>query len=58
MDRNDKDFMAKVVCYGLGCVIAYYVLMWLMPYLALGFVLYAFGYLVMESKRNNRRNRH
>ena len=56
----DKDQIAKIVCYGLGCVIAYYVLMWLLPYLAIGFALYAFGWLVIENGRDkskNRRNR-
>jgi hypothetical protein len=58
MDRNDKDQMAKIICYGIGCIFAYWLLMWLLPYLALAFALYAFGYLIFESNRNNRRNRH
>ncbi len=37
MDQNDKDWIAKVVCYGLDASVAYYVLIWLLPYLALGF---------------------
>jgi hypothetical protein len=58
MDQNNKDQMAKIICYGIGCLIAYWVLMWLLPYIAFFFALYAFGYLILESKRNNRRNRH
>ena len=54
----DKDQIAKIVCYGLGCVMAYYLLLAVAPYLALGFALYAFGYLVMQRNRNNRRRRH
>jgi len=53
----DKDQTAKIICYGFGCLIAYYVLMSLLPYIAIGFALYAFGYLVMENGRNNRKNR-
>ena len=58
MDRNDKDQMAKIICCGIGCIFAYWLLMWLLPYIALAFALYAFGYLIFESNRNNRRNRH
>ncbi len=57
MDQNDKDWIAKIACYAVGCFIAYWILLWLLPYLALGFVLYAFGYVLLESKRHNRRNR-
>ena len=55
MDRNDKDQLAKLICYGIGCLFAYYLLMWLLPYIALSFALYAFGYLILQSNRNNRR---
>ena len=58
MDRNDKDQMAKIICYGVGCIFAYWLLMWLLPYIALALALYAFGHLVFASNRNNRRNRH
>jgi hypothetical protein len=54
----DKDLIAKIVCYGLGCIVAYYLLMWLLPYIAIGFALYAFGYLVIQSNQNNRNRRH
>lgn len=57
MDQNDKDWIAKIVCYGIGCVIAYYIFLWIMPYLAIGLAVYAFGYLVLESKKANRRKR-
>ncbi len=57
MEQNDKDQLAKIICYGIGCLVAYWILLWLLPYIALAFALYAFGYLFLESNRNNRRNR-
>lgn len=56
MDQNDKDQIAKILSYGAGCLIAYYVFLWLLPYVAMFFALYAFGYLIWQSNRNNRRN--
>ncbi len=53
----DKDQIAKIVCYGIGCIIVYYIFLWVLPYVALGFALYAFGYLVLENHRKNRRKR-
>jgi uncharacterized BrkB/YihY/UPF0761 family membrane protein len=53
----DQDQIVKIICYGIGCVIAYYLLMALAPYLVLGFALYAFGYLIMQT-RNDRSKRH
>jgi hypothetical protein len=57
MDRNDKDQIAKFICYGIGCLFAYWIFMWLLPYIALFFALYAFGLLVLANNQNNRRNR-
>jgi len=57
MDRRDKDEIAKIVCYGLGCLFGYWVLMWLLPYIALALALYAFGCLILGNfnDRNHRR---
>ncbi len=55
MDRNDQDRIAKIICYGLGCVIAYYIFLWLLPYMAAVLALYAFGYLIIHANRNDRR---
>ena len=56
----DQDQIAKLVCTAIGCVVAFYLFMWLLPYIALGMALYAFGYMVMQNNRGkdkNRRNR-
>lgn len=51
MDQQYKDQIAKIICYGLGCLCAYYFLMWILPYLAIGFALYAFGYFYIQTNR-------
>ena len=32
MDRQTQDQIAKFICIAIGCVIAYYVFMWMLPY--------------------------
>lgn len=55
MDQNDKDRIAKVICYGVGALMAYYVLMWLLPYVVGFFALLGAGYLFHDYQRRNRR---
>jgi hypothetical protein len=31
MDRNQQEQIAKLVCVVIGCVVAFYVFMWLLP---------------------------
>ena len=33
MDRQTQDQIAKFICIAVGCVIAFYVLMWMLPYI-------------------------
>jgi hypothetical protein len=54
----EKDQIAKLICIAVGCVIAFYVLMWLLPYIELFLALCGAWYLFQEYERNNRRNRH
>jgi hypothetical protein len=58
MDRNQQDQIAKLVCIAIGCVIAFYVFMWLLPYIELFLALCGAWYLWQEYERNNRHNRH
>jgi hypothetical protein len=58
MDRNTQDQNAKFVSIAVGCVIAYYVFMWLLPYITMFLALCGAWYLYKEYERNNRRNRH
>jgi uncharacterized BrkB/YihY/UPF0761 family membrane protein len=58
MGRNDKDQIAKFIGIAVGCVIAFYVLMSLLPYIELFLALCGAWYLYQEYERNNRRNRH
>jgi len=58
MDRNDNDQLAQIICYAIGCLIAFYVLMALLPYVVAFFAILGVGYLYHEYQRNNRRNRH
>ena len=32
MDQNDKEQLAKIICYGVAIVIAYHLLIWLFKY--------------------------
>ncbi len=58
MDRNTNQEIAKIIGIGVGCVVAYYVLMWVLPYLVIFLALCGAWYLWQEYERNNRRNRH
>jgi hypothetical protein len=58
MDRNTEQQIAKIIGIGVGCVIAYYVLMWVLPYIVTFLALCGAWYLWQEYERNNRRNRH
>jgi len=58
MDRNTQDPIAKFISIGIGCVIAYFVFMWLLPYITVFLALCGAWYLIQEYERNNRRNRH
>ena len=55
MDRNQQDQIAKIICYAIGCLIAYYVLMALLPYVIAFFAILGAGYLYNEYQKNNRR---
>jgi uncharacterized BrkB/YihY/UPF0761 family membrane protein len=55
MDRNQQDQIAKFICYAIGCLIAYYVLMALLPYVIAFFAILGVGYLYNECQKNNRR---
>ncbi len=58
MDRRTNEQIAKIIGIGIGCVIAFYVLMWMLPYIELFLALCGGWYLWQEHERNNRRNRH
>jgi uncharacterized BrkB/YihY/UPF0761 family membrane protein len=53
MDQGDK--IAKFICYAIGCLVAYYVLMALLPYVIAFFAILGAGYLYNEYQKNNRR---
>ena len=55
MDRNDKDQLAQIICYALGGLIAFYVLMALLPYVVAFFAILGVGYIYHEYQKNNRR---
>ena len=54
MGRNHKDQLVQIIGYAIGCVIAYYVLMALLPYVEVFFALLGAGYLYHEYQKNNR----
>lgn len=54
MNRNNNEWIAKVICVGIGCVAAYYVLMWLLPYIVILLALCGAWYLWQEYERRNR----
>ncbi len=58
MDRQTQAQIAKFIGIAVGCVIALYVLMWLLPYVELFLALCGAWYLYREYERNNRHNRH
>ena len=55
MDRKDKDQLAQIICYAIGCLIAFYVLMALLPYVVAFFAILGVGYMYHEYQKNNRR---
>jgi uncharacterized BrkB/YihY/UPF0761 family membrane protein len=55
MGQNDKDQLAQIICYAIGCVIAFYVFMALLPYVVAFFAILGAGYLYHEYQKNNRR---
>ena len=58
MDRNKHDPIIKLISFALGCVIVFYIFMWMLPYIELFLALCGAWYLWQEYERNNRRNRH
>ena len=58
MDRQTQDRIAKFICIAVGGVVAFYVLMWMLPYITMFLALCCAWYLYQEYERNNRRNRH
>jgi len=54
----EKDQIAKIICFVVGCVIACYVILWLLPYIEMFLALCGAYYLLQEYTRNNRRNRY
>ena len=54
MDRNQQDQIAKIICYAIGCLVAYYVLMALLPYVIAFLAILGAGYLYNEYQKNNR----
>ena len=58
MDRQTQDQIAKFICIAIGCVVGFYVLMWMLPYIEFFLALCGAWYLYQEYERNNRRDRH
>ncbi len=52
----DKDQIAKILYYAIGCILVYYILKALLPYIELVLALWGGWYLFQEYQRN-RRNR-
>lgn len=55
MGRNEKDQIAKIVCFGIGCLIAYYVLLALLPFIELFLALIGAAVIYCQYQKNNRR---
>ena len=55
MDRNQQDQVAKLICIAVGCIIAFYVFMWLLPYIEMFLAICGACYLWQEYQKNNRR---
>ena len=45
----------KILCYGIGCVVAVYIFMIILPYLVVGLALVGAWHLVEEYYKNNKR---
>jgi len=45
----------KILYYGIGCVVAVYILMLLLPYIVVGLALVGAWHLVEEYNKNNKR---
>jgi hypothetical protein len=55
MDKNDKDQWGKIICYGVVAIIAYYIVLWLLPYVVGLCAILGAGYLIHEYQKHNRR---
>jgi hypothetical protein len=55
MDQNDREQLAKIICYGLGIAIAYHLLVWLFHYIIAFLAILGVGYLYLQYLKNNRR---
>ena len=58
MARQTQAKIAKFIGIAVGCVMAFDVLMWFLPYIVLFLALCGAWYLYQEYERNNRGNRH
>jgi uncharacterized protein involved in cysteine biosynthesis len=58
MDRETKDQTAKIICFGVGCVIAIWVFLQLLPYLVVFLAICGAWYLFQEHERSKRNNHH
>ena len=45
----------KILCYGIGCVVAVYILVLILPYLVIGLALVGAWHLVEEYNKNKKR---
>jgi uncharacterized BrkB/YihY/UPF0761 family membrane protein len=55
MGQNEKEQLAKIVCYGLGCLIAYYILISLLPYIVAFLALIGAATIYSEYNKGKRR---
>jgi len=58
MDRNKNDPIIKLISFALGCLMVFYIFMWMLPYIEIFLALCGGWFLWQECERNNRRNRH
>ena len=53
MDRNQQDMLAKMICYAIGGVVAFYVLISLLPYVVAILAIVGAGFLYREYHKGN-----
>ena len=55
MGQYERNQFAKIVCCIVGCLIAYQILMSLLPFIEMCFAIIGAAFIYYEYKKNNRR---
>jgi hypothetical protein len=55
MGQNERDQFVKIVCYIVGCIIAYHILMALLPFIEMCCAIIGAAFIFYEYQKGKRR---